>query len=370
MNIIEVDNLTKRYGELAAADHVSFTVQKGTMLGFLGVNGAGKTTVINMLATLIKPDEGSAKICGETLGRDDSLIRRKIGIVYQQNCLDGILSVQENLMCRGMLHGASKKEAKEQCTRLSEILKLGDILKKRYQTLSGGQKRRCEIAAALMHTPQILFLDEPTTGLDPATRLDVWNTVKELQKKENMTVFLTTHYMEEAAAAQKIIILDHGRIITSGTPFTLKQRFASDKLKLYCKEGKRQEVLRLLERFLEKKTGGHGNILELSVASTMDALPVIERAKEQIDGFEVILGNMDDVFLNATGRELTDDTQQDITGAAVGGWKTVEDVTKTGRRRKTVEDAAKTGRGQKTVEDVTAASCMERQDSGQEGKQV
>ena len=283
MSIIQVQNLTKKYGDFTAVDHVSFEVEKGTMLGFLGVNGAGKTTVINMLSTLLTPEEGNVKICGEILGKSNQEIRRKIGIVYQQNCLDDILTVQENLLCRGVLHGATKSEAKKQCARLCEILKLDEIMKKKYQMLSGGQKRRCEIAAALMHTPEILFLDEPTTGLDPATRVDVWKTIEELQKKEKMTVFLTTHYMEEAAEADQIIIMDHGRIITSGTPFELKEEYAKDQLKLYYKNG-------------ETKV--------LSFASTMESLPTIEAEREALAGFEVIQGNMDDVFLNAVGRTL------------------------------------------------------------------
>lgn len=289
MNIIKVNNLTKRYGDFTAVDRVSFEVEKGKMVGFLGINGAGKTTVINMLTTLLTPDDGGAEICGETLGKRDEQIRRKIGIVYQQNCLDDILTVQENLICRGILHGISKTKAKEQCERLREILKLGDIMKKKYRTLSGGQKRRCEIAAALMHTPELLFLDEPTTGLDPATRLDVWNMVEELQKKEKMSVFLTTHYMEEAAKADQIIILDHGRIVTSGTPFDLKEKFASDKLKLYYRNGEEKEI---------------------PISSTMDALPIIHSVEDMIEGFEVIQGNMDDVFLNAAGKKLAEEGEK------------------------------------------------------------
>lgn len=288
MNVLKVDNLTKRYGSFTVVDHVSFTVEKGMMLGFLGVNGAGKTTVINMLATLLKPDEGTAEICKETLGKADGQIRKKIGIVYQQNCLDDLLSVEENLMCRGVIHGATKKEAKAQCKKLGEILKLNDILKKKYQSLSGGQKRRCEIAAALMHTPEILFLDEPTTGLDPATRVDVWNTIEQLQKTEKMTVFLTTHYMEEAAKADKIIIMDRGKIVTTGTPFELKETYATDKVKLFYENGEEKEI---------------------AVASTLEALPILEEVREEISGFEVIQGNMDDVFLNAVGRELTENEE-------------------------------------------------------------
>ena len=296
MNIIEVENLTKAYGSLTAVDHISFNVEQGTMLGFLGINGAGKSTAINMLSTLLQPDDGTATICGHRLGKEDDAIRRKIGIVYQQNVLDELLSVKENLLCRGILHGSSRSNAAKQLERLSEILKLGDILKKQYRTLSGGQKRRCEIAAALMHTPQILFLDEPTTGLDPATRKDVWEIIETLRKEENTTVFLTTHYMEEAASADRIIILDHGRIITSGTPFGLKERYARDKLRLYGSP--------------EQLSGLSGQVtsygLEIAIGSTMDALRVLDTVKNRIHGFEVIQGNMDDVFLNAVGHALED----------------------------------------------------------------
>lgn len=283
MNAIQVSNLTKCYGEVTAVNHISFSVEKGTMLGFLGVNGAGKTTAINMLSTLITPDEGQVEICGQMLGKENESIRKKIGIVYQQNYLDDVMTVRENLMCRGIIHGISKKEAKKQCDRLTEILKLEDILDRRYKLLSGGQKRRSEIAAALMHTPEILFLDEPTTGLDPATRQDVWEIVKNLQKTEEMTVFLTTHYMEEAAGADQIIILDKGNIITSGTPFSLKEKFAKDKVKLFYKDGE---------------------IKEIALEKTLDAIGIVEQEKELLQGFEVIQGNMDDVFLNAVGTSL------------------------------------------------------------------
>ena len=310
MEIIKVNDLTKRYGDFTAVDHVSFSVERGTMLAYLGVNGVGKTTVINMLATLLTPDGGEAKVCGKSLGKENEEIRRKIGIVYQQNCLDDILTVRENLMCRGMIHGATRAEAKEQCTRLGKILKLEGIMKKRVQMLSGGQKRKCEIAAALMHTPEILFLDEPTTGLDPATRADVWETIESLRKMEGMTVFLTTHYMEEAAGAEQIIILDHGNILASGTPFALKEKFASDKLKLYCKEGKERQIMEMKD-FLSSGNDVKGklklvddHIIEAEIPATLQALPLIRQAEGMIEGFEVIQGSMDDMFLNAVGKEL------------------------------------------------------------------
>lgn len=295
MKIIEVNGLTKTYGDLTAVDHISFSVEQGTMLGFLGINGAGKSTAINMLSTLLQPDGGTASVCGHKLGQEDDQIRRKIGIVYQQNVLDDLLTVKENLICRGILHGASRGQAAAQLDRLCEILKLEDILKKQYKPLSGGQKRRCEIAAALMHTPEILFLDEPTTGLDPATRKDVWQIIETLRRDQNMTVFLTTHYMEEAATADQIIILDHGKIIATGTPFDLKERYAKDKLRLFCD----QELSGLPQGSIPTAFG-----YEIPLGRTLDALPILGTVKDRIEGFEVIQGNMDDVFLNAVGKEL------------------------------------------------------------------
>lgn len=301
MNMIKVQNLTKKYGNFYAVDHISFEAEKGTMLGFLGVNGAGKSTTIHMLSTLLSPDGGTAELCGFTIGKQDHQIRRSIGIVYQQNCLDGLLSVKENLLCAGVLHGTSKSEAIAQLKRLSQILNLETILKKKYQTLSGGQKRKCEIAAALMHTPQILFLDEPTTGLDPATRQDVWAAVADLQKKEKITIFLTTHYMEEAAGADKIVILDHGKIITSGTAYELKEKYAEDKLRLYFHDADdtvKQEMIGRLEPKKKLARLSNGGI-EIGIRSTKEAMPVLEAVQDRLDGLEVIQGNMDDVFLHA-----------------------------------------------------------------------
>jgi multidrug/hemolysin transport system ATP-binding protein len=300
MAILAVDKLTKCYGDTIAVDNISFEVNNGELLGFLGVNGAGKSTTINMLSTLMKPTSGSATVCGYKLGRDDMEIRRKIGIVYQQNCLDMQLSVRENLMCRGVLHRTSGSAAKNRLSELCEILSLGDILKKRYAHLSGGQKRRCEIAAALMHTPKLLFLDEPTTGLDPATRMEVWATVENLRQNTGMTVFLTTHYMEEAAKANRIIILEKGKIKASGTPFELKERYALDYVKLYCTENNFSFIQsKLSEQGINPHRTDYG--FKFAVKSTADAIEPVHCIREYISGFEVIQGNMDDVFLNACG---------------------------------------------------------------------
>ena len=305
MAILDVKNLTKKYGGFTAVDNISFNVGEGELLGFLGVNGAGKSTTINMLSTLLKPDNGTAEICGLTLGKSDNEIRRKIGIVYQQNCLDNILTVQENLICRGVIHGASKAEARKRLSELSAILSLGDILKKPYQKLSGGQKRRCEIASALMHTPELLFLDEPTTGLDPATRKDVWQAVEDLRKNTGMTVFLTTHYMEEAANANRIIIIEKGQIMAAGTPFELKKEYASDIVRIYCTENSTEQIAKKLSE--QGMTAVHKEYgLEFTVKNTASALVPLYSVKEMIGGFEVIQGSMDDVFLSVCGREKED----------------------------------------------------------------
>lgn len=302
MDIIKVNGLTKTYGSLIAVNNISFSVHKGELLGFLGVNGAGKSTTINMLSTLLKPDNGTAELCGFRLGEQNSEIRRKIGIVYQNNCLDEILTIRENLLCRGILHGADKSQVKKRLRELCDIFSLGDLLKKQYCKLSGGQKRRCEIAAALMHTPEILFLDEPTTGLDPATRKEVWETIDALRKSTEMTVFLTTHYMEEAAQAGRIIIISKGNIIAEGTPNELKTRYAEDTLRLYCDNDKISALIKRFPKAVETDNG-----VTISVPTTMDALPVLEKIRDSINGFEVIQGTMDDVFLAAVGYEAKGD---------------------------------------------------------------
>lgn len=303
MNVIKSENLKKYFGNVKAVDDVSFSVEKGELFGFLGVNGAGKSTVINMLATLLEPTDGNVTVCGHALGNENELIRRKIGIVWQQNCLDDILTVEENLLCRGSLYEKDARKNRASLDRVTRLLKLDDVLKRRYGKLSGGQKRRCEIAAALMHTPEILFLDEPTTGLDPATRRSVWETVGKLRSDYGMTVFLTTHYMEEAAQANHIVLLDSGKVVASGTPFELKERFAHDSLKIQPKDTAQvqAELDKLGYEHIERE-----GIVIVPLKATVDALPILEKLGEKINGFEVVQGTMDDVFLNACGKALND----------------------------------------------------------------
>ena len=308
--IIEAEGLKKYFGKVRAVDGISISVEKGELFGFLGVNGAGKSTTINMLCTLFLPTEGTAGICGFDLVKDAEKIKRKIGIVYQNNCLDERLSVKENLLTWSSLYGLNSAQQKARLTEICDILGLNDILKRRFGKLSGGQKRRCEIAKALMHRPEILFLDEPTTGLDPATRKSVWETVERLRKEMDMTVFLTTHYMEEAARATTIAIIDGGRLKETGTPFTLKERYASDKLYLIPKAG-REDVL--AARLTDKKItyDQREERLIIRLENSVDALPILNGFNDDIAGFEVVQGTMDDVFLQVTGK-LTSEELSDV----------------------------------------------------------
>ena len=304
MNSVEITNLTKRYGNFYAVDNLCFNIKQGDFVGFLGVNGAGKSTTVNMLSTVISPDAGTAYICGKRVGRDDGEIRKMIGVVYQANVLDELFTVEENIRLRARMAGIEEAKINERLSVLSKMLKLSDIMGKKYKVLSGGQKRRCEIVAALMNSPKILFLDEPTTGLDPATRVDVWEAISELRKNTDMTVFLTTHYMEEAQAADQIIVIDKGKKVAEGTPFELKEKYAKDKLKLYFPEDKASGVKETLSGLGGALAGkslipeAFGGVVEIK--DPFESIGIIEKLRGMIDGFEVLQGNMDDVFLNVT----------------------------------------------------------------------
>lgn len=304
-SIIKVEGLKKYFKDVKAVDDISFQVEKGELFGFLGVNGAGKSTTINMLCTVFKPTAGKAELCGFEVGKDDEEIRKRIGVVYQNNCLDDRLTVKENLFTRGVLYEKNTRKLTENISRICEILELEDVYGRRFGKLSGGQKRRCEIARALVNAPEIMFLDEPTTGLDPATRKKVWESIARLREEEKMTIFLTTHYMEEAARASHIAIMDAGQIKEYGTPFSLKEAYAKDKLRLLPKADKRQELETKLSNmqiaFKQKE-----EYLTMTVPESILALPILDEVKELIGGFEMVQGSMDDVFLNVTGKNLED----------------------------------------------------------------
>ncbi len=300
-DIIQVNHLKRYFKDIKAVDDISFKVKKGQLYGFLGVNGAGKSTTINMLCTLLPRQEGEVTICGHRLGKEDREIRSKIGVVFQDNTLDNRLTIKENLVIRAGLYHNNNKEIMANLDYVCDVLSIGDLLKRQFNKLSGGQKRRCEIARALMNRPELLFLDEPTTGLDPQTRQSVWSSIEALQKEEGMTVFLTTHYMEEAAKAQYISIMESGKLVANGTPFELKEKYAHDILKLVPQDF--DELAKVLneQNISSEKRANHIRVI---IQDSLHGLEILNRVKEYLKSYEVIQGTMDDVFLNITGKSL------------------------------------------------------------------
>ena len=280
--IIEVKDLSKSYGTIHAVKGISFYVEKGKLFAFLGPNGAGKSTTIDIICTFLKKDSGSVVIDGLELGKDDNAIRSKIGAVFQDGLLDNLLTVEENLIIRGGLYKKDKTELKQAVKETAELMGITDLLKRPYGKLSGGQRRRCDIARALINKPQILFLDEPTTGLDPQTRKSVWEIVQKIQKTNNMTLFLTTHYMEEAAEADYVIIIDEGKISAKGTPSYLKETYAKDKLSLICKDYKKVSSILNGMNIPNEIVSDYVNVV---LKETMEALDIIQSLKEHIKGF-------------------------------------------------------------------------------------
>ena len=299
MKVIEVKNLTKKYKEHLAVDSISFDVEEGELFAFLGENGAGKSTTINILTTILEKTAGSAFICGHELGKDDDEIRKANGIVFQNSVLDKKLSVKDNLLTRGSYYGISKKQVMERLEPFSERFELKDIWNRKYEKLSGGQRRRVDIMRALINNPKVLFLDEPTTGLDPKSRKLVWDYINYLRKEHNMTIFLTTHYMEETKDADHVVILDKGKIVSSGTPAELKNRYAHSRLVWYTPRADIAE--KLIQNISNKYVydADHYNI-----ETDRNLTEFIYEHREEIKDYEYVKGTMDDVFLNLTGKEL------------------------------------------------------------------
>ena len=295
--IIEINGLKKSFGEIRAVDDVSFSVGEGELFAFLGVNGAGKSTTINIICGQLKKDGGEISIDGEELTGDAAEIKKKLGVVFQSSVLDKALSVKDNLESRAALYGIVGEEFSARLEYLSRLLGFEDLLKRTLGKLSGGQRRRIDIARALLHGPKILILDEPTTGLDPQTRRLIWQVLDDLRKNEGLTVFLTTHYMEEAADADYVVILDKGRIAAEGTPLELKNAYTGDFITLY---GADEEDVRKLGAEYETMGGAY----RILVPNTAEATALIVRYPEIFVDYEITKGKMDDVFLAATGKKL------------------------------------------------------------------
>lgn len=298
--VIEITDLKKSFKEVKAVDGVSFKVKEGELFAFLGVNGAGKSTTINIISGILQKDGGGVKVCGYDLDKDGDKIRNELGIVFQNSVLDKKMTVYDNLKSRAGLYGIYGKEFKTRLEEICELLDLKDILKRPLVKLSGGQKRRIDIARALFHNPKLLILDEPTTGLDPKTRITVWNVIEKLRKENGLTVFLTTHYMEEAATADYVVILDGGKKVAEGTPHELKSKYANDFIRFYNCLDKAQSYFQTLGFAVKRKN----DYVEVELKKTSEVAALIKAKPEIFDDFEVLKGNMDNVFLKVTGKDL------------------------------------------------------------------
>lgn len=297
MKIIEIKKLKKNYGDVKAVKGIDFYVEKGQIFSLLGPNGAGKSTTIDMMCTLLKPDEGSIVIDGYEVDKEDSKIREEIGVVFQDNLLDPLLTIKENLMIRASFYKNDKSKRKQMVKKALEITNIYDIRNRKYGKLSGGQRRRADIARALVNQPKILFLDEPTTGLDPETRKNVWDTIRKMQHENGMTVILTTHYMEEAATSDYVVVMNQGKISAKGTPEQLRKDYSSDLLKITTDNI--EEVTKILKTENIQYTL-KGKTIIISLNNTLESLSIIEKCKTSIVNFEVINGTMDDAFIAIT----------------------------------------------------------------------
>ena len=296
-NVIQIEHLNKSYGDVKAVQDLSFMVKRGELFAFLGVNGAGKSTTISMICGQLRKDSGSIIVCDKDVEKDFDDISRRIGVVFQSSALDAQLSAKDNLRSRAALYGITGKAFEKRFAELSMLLDFADFAARPLNKLSGGQKRRIDIARALLHAPEILILDEPTTGLDPQTRRLLWDVIEKLRKEKGLTVFLTTHYMEEAADADYVVIIDSGKIAAEGTPLALKNKYVGDYVTLYHTD---EDAVRALGLSCEKLR----DALRISVSDTSKVTELITAHPALFTDYEVVKGKMDDVFLAVTGKNL------------------------------------------------------------------
>lgn len=303
MGIIEVKNLSKKFGSLTAVDNVSFEVERGEIFGFMGPNGAGKTTTINMLATLTTPTSGQAIINNFDIFTQKDKVRQSIGMVFQDPSLDDHLTAAENLRFHAKLY---RVPASDYQTRMAEVLKLVDLWERRndiIKTFSGGMKRRLELARGLIHYPKVLFLDEPTLGLDPQTRVNLWDYIVKLKEKRRMTIFMTTHYMAEAENCDRIAVMDYGKIVALDTPLNLKNLVGGDVISI--KTAHQEQLKKELEERYKNKLKEVNDSLQMEVKSGEKFLPTFfKELQTEIDSLELRKPTLDDVFLQLTGRQI------------------------------------------------------------------
>ncbi|MGJ6429863.1 ABC transporter ATP-binding protein [Listeria monocytogenes] len=303
--MIKLINVVKKFGKIEAVKGINLEVEKGSLFAFLGENGAGKSTTLSMICTESEPTSGEIFIDDEKLTfKNRKLFRQKLGVVFQENVLDDLLTVRENLYNRASLYGKTKAEITERLTLVSSIMGIEDILNRRFEKLSGGQKRRAEIARAIMHDPEILLLDEPTTGLDPKTRVSVWKIIDYLREELGMTVFLTTHYLEEAKDADQLAVIHKGKIIAQGTPANIRSRFSVDKIFFY--DAKVAELQKIMKKMnLPFKVTNRTMRVDV-IDENVEILAILNQAIGFYDSFEVIKGNLDDAFISMIKEDSND----------------------------------------------------------------
>lgn len=297
MDVIEINHLTKSFGDVKAVNDLSFKVKKGELFAFLGINGAGKSTTLSIMCGQLKRDGGTVKVNGKDIDTQLAAIKSELGVVFQNSVLDAPLSVKDNLKYRAALYGITGAAFTKRLDDLTQLLNLEDILRRPVGKLSGGQRRRVDVARAILHEPEILILDEPTTGLDPQTRKTLWNVIDDARRNRSMTVLLTTHYMEEAADADYVIIIDKGAISAEGTPLELKNNYTGDFITLY---GATEEDIKPLNLPYEAIRDAY----RLSIPNTAAATKLIQDYPHLFVDYEITKGKMDDVFLSVTGKKL------------------------------------------------------------------
>ena len=300
-NIIEVKNFTKQYGNFNAVNDISFEVAEGTIFAFLGPNGAGKSTTINTLCTILNKTQGILKINGNDVSEHKDRVRKDIGIVFQESTLDVKLTVYENLKLHCDFYNVPKPEVKERIDFVLDLVDLSNWRKAAVNSLSGGMKRRVEIARGLVHYPKVLFLDDPTTGLDPQTRANIWNYIHKLQKQKNITIFLTTHYMDEAEISDKVAIIDHGKIVAYDTPDNLKKQYTSALMKIKVSDSK-PVIEYLMDKCIKYKVVDE--LISIYIPELKEVFQITSNFKDYITDFEVTKGTLNDVFLAITGKEI------------------------------------------------------------------
>lgn len=294
--VIKIDNLHKSFKTVKAVNGISFVVKKGEFFAFLGENGAGKSTTISIMCSQLDFDSGNVEICGENVALNSKKIASKIGVVFQNSALDKSISVYDNLRYRAGLYGITGEAFKNRLNKLVELFHFEDYINRQVSKLSGGQLRRIDIARALLHNPEILILDEPTTGLDPQTRKNLWQVIDALRKEQGLTVFLTTHYMEETTDSDYVVILDKGEIVARGTPIELKNKYAKDSIIIYNPS---QKIDEMGLNFTRGK-----DFIKIEIENTLQATKLITAYPEIFVDYEITKGKMDDVFLAVTGKTL------------------------------------------------------------------